>query len=141
MGPLPACRSICSLYGLSNMVDGSANNLPAKAMYSLSGALTSLLSGRQGTCGLQECFEGEAEVLQDSHKDTGLRFEEEGTCVHASKPSSDAVDAVEYDSASEGDPEASSLAGSVSSAVSHPILRAHHQVCMQWRIALPVGHT
>ena len=81
------------------------------------------LGGRCWTRGLQECFEGEAEVLQDSHKDTGLRFEEEDTCVHTSKPSSDAVDAVEYDSASEGDPEASSLAGSVSSAESSSILK------------------
>ena len=56
-------------------------------------------------------------MLQDSHKDAGLRFEEEDTCVHASKPSSDAVDAVDFDSASEGDPEASSLVGSVSSAL------------------------
>ena len=79
-------------------------------------------------------------MLQDSHKDTGLRFEEEDTCVHASKPSSDAVDAVEYDSASEGDPEASSLAGSVSSAQSHPILEAHHYCCVQWRMALALGH-
>ena len=68
-------------------------------------------------------------MLQDSHKDTGLRFEEEDTCVHASKPSSDAVDAVEYDSASEGDPEASSLAGSVSSAHFSTFLRAHHYNC------------
>ena len=60
--------------------------------------------------------------------------------MHASKPSSDAVDAVEYDSASEGDPEASSLAGSVSSAQPTPILRAHHHSCMQWRMALPLGH-
>ena len=99
-------------------------------MYIPSGPLALLLNSRCWTCGVQECFEGEAEVLQDSHKDTGLRFEEEATCVHASKPSSDAVDAVEYDSASEGDPEASSLAGSVSSAAADPIPRVQHCTCV-----------
>ena len=54
-------------------------------------------------------------MVQEEHKDEekGLRFEEEDSCVHAAKPDSDAVAPVEFDSASEGDPEASSLAGSV----------------------------
>lgn len=54
-------------------------------------------------------------MLQEPHKDASLRFEEEETCVHASRPEPDAVAPLEeHDSASEGgDPEASSLAGSV----------------------------
>ena len=61
----------------------------------------------------QGCFEREAEVIQASHKDSSLHFEEENTCVHPTKPSFDAEAALGFDSASEGDPEAFSLAGSV----------------------------
>lgn len=54
-------------------------------------------------------------MVQEEYKDEdkGLRFEEEDSCVHAAKPDSDAVAPVECDNASEGDPEAASLAGSV----------------------------
>ena len=61
----------------------------------------------------QDCFEGEAEVVQASQKDSSLHFEEEDTCVHPSKPNFDAEAAMDFDSTSEGDLEASSLAGSV----------------------------
>ena len=54
-------------------------------------------------------------MVQEEYKDEdkGLRFEEEDSCVHAAKPDSDAVAPVEFDNASEEDPEAASLAGSV----------------------------
>ncbi|CAL5220444.1 g2461 [Coccomyxa viridis] len=60
----------------------------------------------------QECFEGEAEVIQGPQKDATLHFEEEDTCVQPSKPDFDDEAGLDFDSASEGDPEAASLAGS-----------------------------
>ena len=66
----------------------------------------------------QDCFEGDAEVIQDTHKDSSLHFEEEETCVHPIKPDFDEAARMECDSASEGDPEASSLAGSVRHSLS-----------------------
>ena len=66
----------------------------------------------------QDCFEGDAEVIQDTHKDSSLHFEEEETCVHPIKPDFDEAARTECDSGSEGDPEASSLAGSVRHSLS-----------------------
>ena len=54
-------------------------------------------------------------MVLEEHKDEdkGLRFEEEDSCVHAAKPDCEDAALMEFDSAGEGDPEASSLAGSV----------------------------
>ena len=79
--------------------------------------LSSCKGGSDGIDMTQKCFEGEAEVVQASQKDTSLHFEEEGTCVHPSKPNFDAEAAIDFDSASEGDLEASSLDGSVRSSI------------------------
>ena len=85
----------------------------ARLIYSALESPFDNLGRRLTATGMQECFEGEAEVIQGPQKDATLHFEEEDTCVQPSKPDFDDEAGLDFDSASEGDPEAASLAGSV----------------------------